>query len=110
MSGALLFTGRPPQKTPVTIILVPIAILTEGFYLPEGGMGKITEALSKSLRNNGGEIFLNSKVNKILVKNGSVYGLEIDGQGLVEVDAVISTVSGMETFSSLLKPEEVTKG
>ena len=111
MAGALLcITGTPPQKTPVLMILGLVAILSEGFYLPEGGMGKIPEALSQSLRNNGGEIFLNSKVNKILVKNGVVYGLEIDGQGLVEVDAVISTVSGMATFGSLLNPEDLPRG
>ena len=61
MSGALLYiTGTPPQKTPVPMILVPVAVLTEGFYLPEGGMGKIPEALSQCVKNNGGEIFLNS--------------------------------------------------
>jgi phytoene desaturase len=111
MAGALLYiTGTPPQKTPIPMILALIAVLTEGFYLPEGGMGKIPEALSQSLRSNGGEIFLKSKVNKILVKNGSVYGLEIGGQGLVEVDAVISTVSGMATFSSLLNAEDLPRG
>jgi phytoene desaturase len=110
MAGAMLFTGIPPQKTPVILILGLIAILSEGFYLPEGGMGKIPETLSQSLRNNGGEIFLNSKVDKIFVKNKRVWGLEIDGQGMVEVDAVISTASGMETFSSLLRPEGLPRG
>jgi phytoene desaturase len=111
MAGALLYlTGVPPQKTPVPMMLVPAAILTEGFYLPEGGMGKIPEALSQCLRNHGGEIYLKSKVNKILLKNGTVYGLEIDGQGLVEVDAVISTVSGMVTFGSLLNAEDLPRG
>ena len=110
MAGALLFTGLRPQKTPVISILGLIAILSEGFYLPEGGMGRIPEALSQSLRKNGGEIFLNSKVHKILLKNGRVYGLEIEGQGLVEVDAVISTASGMATFSSLLNPADLPGG
>jgi phytoene desaturase len=111
MSGSLLYiTGAPPQKTSVLMTLSPVAILTEGFYLPEGGMGKIPEALSQPLRKNGGEIFLNSKVNRIFLKNGVVYGLEIEGQGLIEVDAVISTISGMLTFNSLLKPEDLPRG
>ena len=110
MAGALWYTGTPPQKTPVLSILGLIAILSEGFYLPEGGMGKIPEALGQSLKNNGGEIFLNSKIHKIIVKNGRVYGLEVNGQGLVEVDAVISTVSGMITFGSLLNPEDLPGG
>lgn len=107
MSGVLLFAGEPPQKTPVQSILGLVAMLTEGFYLPEGGMGKIPEALSHALRNNGGEIFLNAKINQIIVKNGGVQGLQVDGQGLVEVDAVLSTVSGMMTFGSLLNQADV---
>jgi len=108
MSGVLLYTGLPPQKTPVFQLLGLIAMLRDGFYVPEGGMGKIPEALSQSLKNNGGEIYLNSKVRKIRVKNRCVYGLEVEGQGLVDVDGVISTVSGMVTCGSLLNPEDVS--
>ena len=110
MAGSmLLFSGTTAQKMPVKLIVNLIAILTEGLFLPVGGMGKIPEALSQSLRKNGGEIFLKSKVDKIILKNGSVCGLEIDGQGLVEVDAVISSVSGMATFSSLLNAEDLPR-
>ncbi|MBI5057765.1 MAG: NAD(P)/FAD-dependent oxidoreductase [Nitrospirae bacterium] len=110
MSGVMLFSGMPPQKTPVLSILGLVAMLTEGFYLPEGGMGKIPEALSRSLMNNGGEIFLNSKADKIIIRNGRVHGLQVEGQGLVEADAVISTASGMATFSSLLNDEDIPNG
>lgn len=110
MSGVLLFAGKPPQKTSVLSILGLVAMFTEGFYLPEGGMGKIPEALSQSLKNNGGEIFLNSPVSKIITKNGRVQGLEVDGRGLIEADAVLSTVSGMVTYSSLLNDKDIPSG
>ena len=110
MSGVTLFAGRPPQNMPVRSLLGLVAMLIEGFYLPEGGMGKIPEALSHALRNNGGQISLNSKINKIVIKDGRVQGLEVDGRGLVEVDAVISTVSGMLTFGSLLDQQDLPHG
>jgi len=110
MAGVLLFAGEPPQKMPVQSILGLVAMLTEGFFLPEGGMGKIPEALSQALRTNGGEIFLNSTINQIVVKDGRVQGLQVTGQGVVEVDAVVSTVSGMLTFGSLLNPKDVPNG
>lgn len=111
VAGALLYvTGTSPQKTPVPLMLVPVAILTEGFYLPEGGMGRIPETLGQYFKKSGGEIFLNSKVKRIRLKNGFVQALEIEGQDLVEVDAVLSTVSGMATYSSLLHPEDLPKG
>lgn len=110
MAGVLLYAGTPPQKSPVQAILGLVAMLSEGFYLPEGGMGRIPEALSRAMTGNGGAIFLNSMVDRIAVKNGRVHGLEIDGQGFVEADAVVSTVSGMLTFSSLLDSADVPEG
>jgi len=107
MTGGLLYTGAPPEKTPALSILGLVAMLTDGFYLPEGGMGRIPDALSLSLKNNGGEISLNSKIHKIIVTNGRVSGLEVEGQGVVEIDAVISTVTGMATFGSLMDPDHV---
>ena len=107
MSGGLLYTGAPPEKTPAQSILGLVAMLTEGFYLPEGGMGRIPEALSISLNNNGGEINLNSKIHRIIVTNGRVSGLEVEAQGVVEIDAVISTATGMATFGVLMDPDDV---
>lgn len=110
IAGITLYAGKPPQKMPVQSILGLVAMLTEGFYLPHGGMGKIPEALGRALNNNGGEIFLHSKIDKLVVKNKRIQGLEVDGQGLVEADAVISTVSGMLTFGSLLNQEDTPNG
>lgn len=107
MSGALLYAGSPPQKTPAVQVLGLVAMLSEGCFLPEGGMGKIPQALSQCLSNYGGEIFLKSKVGRIIVRDGCVRGVEVEGQGGVDADAVISTVSGMATLGSLLNPQDV---
>jgi phytoene dehydrogenase-like protein len=104
----LLFTGTTPQKMSVKLILNVVAILSEGYFLPVGGMGKIPEALGHSLKRNGGEISLNAKVRKIVLKNGRVYALEIEGEGLVEVDAVIST-AGTASLVSLLNSEDLAR-
>lgn len=110
LSGVLLYTGLPPEKTPASSILGLVAMLHEGFFLPEGGMGKIPETLSQAVEQNGGEIYLNSKINRIVLKDGRACGLEVEPQGWVEADAVISTVSGMLTFDSLLRPDDVPAG
>lgn len=70
-------------------------------------MGQIPEALSRGIQNNGSEIFLNSVINRIVVADGCVQGLEVEGQGVVEADAVIWTVDGMITFGSLLDQKDV---
>jgi phytoene desaturase len=105
LSGILLYSGLPPEKNSAMGLLGLIALLAEGFYLPEGGMGRIPQVLEKALRDNGGEIHLNSSVKQILVKDGNVCGLEIEASENIETRAVISTVSGMLTFGQLLAPQ-----
>jgi phytoene desaturase len=88
-------------------MLALVAMFDEGFYLPEGGMGAIPNALRDVLRKHGGDIFTGAKVEKIKTMNGRVSGLDVQGYGVVRVDAVISAVSGMLTFGSLLDAENV---
>jgi phytoene dehydrogenase-like protein len=102
MSGVLLYTGLPPDNQPTISVLGLVTLFSDGFHLPEGGMGKIPEALSRAMLAHGGEIHLNARVKKIVVREGRTCGLEVEGQGWVEVDAVLSTVSGMLTFGALL--------
>ena len=107
LSGALLYAGLPPDRTPVIALVGLIAMMSEGFHLPEGGMGRIPEALSQALQKHGGDILLNSKVERIAVENGRVCGVDVAGQGRVDAAVVISTASGMLTFDSLMHPDDV---
>ena len=110
MSGVLLYTGLPPEKQPALSVLGLVTLFSDGFHLPEGGMGRVPEALSRALPSHGGEIHLNARVDRIVVRDGRVRELEVHGQGLVEVDAVISTVSGMLTFGPLLDDADAPRG
>ncbi len=107
LSGALLFAGLPPEKQPILSIFGLISMLDEGLYLPKGGMGKIPDALHRVLKQRGGEIYLNAKIKQISVRGRRARGVEVEGRGLVEADAVLSTASGMATFGLLLNPEDV---
>lgn len=107
MAGNLLYTGLAPDKAPVAQILGLVALFDDGLHLPEGGMGAIPEALGAALGRQGGEIFLGARVERIHVTNGRVRGVEVDGHGSTQADAVISTASGMLTFGSLLGEQDV---
>lgn len=107
MAGALLYTGVPPDKMPAISLLGLVAMFRDGYFLPEGGMGNISETLGHAVREQGGDIHLNSNISRILVKNGRVHGVDVENEGPIEVDAVISTTSAMQTFSSLLSGRDV---
>lgn len=106
MSGTLLFTGIPSDQAPAASLLGLAAMFRQGYFIPEGGMGSIPDTLAQAARAEGGEINLNAKVNRILVNNGRACGVDVDNVGIVTVDAVISTTSGMHTFESLLSERD----
>jgi phytoene desaturase len=109
-SGALLFNGVPAEEMPVSMILGLVSMLQDGYWLPEGGMGKITDAVRDVLVRYGGEVCLNTKVERIVLRDGRVVGVEASRMGFLEGAMVLSTASGMATTLSLLAAEDATAG
>ena len=66
-----------------------------------GGMGSITQALSKSLAASGGEIRAGKGVERVLVKNGRAVGVVLDGGDEIYGKRVVSNMDVKRTF---LKP------
>lgn len=110
LAGVTLYTGLPPEQTPVLQIVGLVAMLTDRFYLPEGGMSRIPAVLADVLASHGGEVHLNARVNSILVERDRVVGLDIDGYGRQGFDAVVSSTSAMTTLTRLLDAEHVPGG
>ena len=107
LSGTLLYSGIPPDQAPAASLLSLAAMFRQGYFIPEGGMGRIPDTLGDAVREQGGEIRLNAKVNRIVVNNGRACGIDVEGEGVVGVDAVVSTTSGMHTCGSLLSARDV---
>jgi phytoene desaturase len=102
LAGALLYAGAPPDEMPAALLLGLVAMLRDGYFLPQGGMGRMPEVLSDALKARGGDIHLNSSIRRILVSGGRAHAVEVEHEGVVEVDAVISTTSAMHTYGTLL--------
>ncbi len=103
---ALLYAGAPPDKQPATSLLGLASMLREGYFLPEGGMGRIPEVLKESIQTREGRIQLNAPVKRIMVSSGRVHGIELANGEVLEFDAVISTVSAMHTYRTLLSDDD----
>jgi len=107
LSGAMLYTGLPPERTPALALFGLAAMFRYGYFIPEGGMGRLPEVLGAAVRQQGGVIHLNSRVNRIVVRHGRACAVDAEGAGRIEVDAVLSTTSGMHTYASLLAPDDI---
>ncbi len=107
-AGAItLYTGLAPRHTPVTQIIGLMALLEEGFFLPEGGMGGITAALARRAMRNGTEVRLNARVERIECVHGRLKGVWLAGGEFVPAAAVIATNSAVDTIINLLDPEAI---
>ncbi len=107
LGGLMLAASVPLEQMPALSLVLLAAMLIEGYHLPVGGMGRITEVLGQCLADRGGEIHLGAPVQRIVVENGRVCGVEVAGHDRVAADAVLSTTSGMQTFGELVPPDAV---
>jgi phytoene desaturase len=107
IAAVTLYTGLPPERTPVFQIFGFISMLQDGLYLPEGGMGAISGVMHKAFCDLGGKVIAGTRVEKIRTEGGRVRALVIEGKEEVLTDAVISTAGGMATFTDLMDPSTV---
>lgn len=109
LSGALQYTGVAPEKLPIFSILGVVSMLRDGFFVPEGGMGVISQVLAESARKNGVDITLGKTVKRVLSSNGRVKGVELETGEQLSADAIISSLSGMLTYGRLMEPGAVPR-
>ncbi len=107
LTGTLLYSGLPAESMPVSTILGLVATVSEGLYLPEGGMGRVPEVLNRALNSRGVSVFLNSQIDKIIIENGRACGVQTKNGERIDAAAVISTASGMLTFGSMIDKQHV---
>jgi len=69
--------------------------------IPKGGTGGISNAIASAARALGAEIRTEARVERILVKDGRVVGVALQGSGdVIESDVVLSSVDARRTASA----------
>ena len=101
MEFPVLFLGAMPQDTPALYSLMNYAGLKLGTWYPQGGFGKVIDAIAHVGRSNGVNIHLNAPVEKILVKDGTATGIRVKGEEL-DFDGVIAGADYHHVESQLL--------
>lgn len=85
---------EPPSRTSFLFVAILISkALMEGVFYPRGGMGKIPKAILTSFLNTGGEILLQTEVNKILIKDGRVDGIETRDGKVYRSSLILSNIN-----------------
>lgn len=74
--------------------------------MPQMRSHELSLALEKAIRDNGGDIWYNSEVEKILVKDGKVYGVLMDGREIY-ADHIICNSHMSNAIAGMIDPEEL---
>jgi phytoene dehydrogenase-like protein len=106
--------GSPPSRTSFVFDSMLRLSYFLGNYYPEGGSQAFVDDLARLLEESGGDILMQSMVERILVEDGRATGVEIQtGIGrrrhavTVRADHVVSNADLLLTYEKLLGPAVV---
>jgi phytoene dehydrogenase-like protein len=81
---------------------------TVGFPVPEGGAGRLTEALADRFTTLGGEIRCSTRVEQVLVERRRAVGVRTaEGQTLRARHAVLADVIASRLYGDLVAPQDL---
>jgi len=104
MCSLLGYVGTPPDKTPAHKALgACLAYFIHGGYYVKGGARSLANALKNSIEKNGGKVLTKCTVDKILVKDNKVIGIQ-SGKSILKSPIVVSNANAKVTFTKLLAP------
>jgi all-trans-retinol 13,14-reductase len=94
--------GLPPKQSAFMVhAMIARHYLHGGFY-PVGGSWRIADSIIPKIRKPGGEVFTYASVERIVLEDGSVTGVEMADGHRIECRMVISSAGVSNTFGSLL--------
>ncbi len=102
------FMGIPPSRSPAALSAVMLeSYHRHGTYHFLGGSQAVSDALVEVIKENGGEVRLNTRVDKILIHDGKAVGVRTKGGKEIYADYVISNANGYDTYFKLVGEEHL---
>ncbi len=111
ISGLWGYFGLPPSKLSPFYYAMPLmGYLEGGGYYPAGTSQKISNALAGIIKTNGGQVKLNTRVEKILTRDHAAIGVRTADGSEFRGRAVISNANAIDTFGRMLDEKELPQG
>jgi phytoene desaturase len=95
------YNGSSPFKAPATLNIIQHVEYNLGAYVCTKGVYEIPKAIAALAVKNRANIYSKQKVEKIIVKNRTIYGALVDGKQK-EYDIIISNADVNYTYKNLL--------
>ncbi|MEZ0228928.1 MAG: phytoene desaturase family protein [Planctomycetota bacterium] len=93
LAGQAFLHGTPPSRAPFWVhALVTDSFISEGAWGIDGGGDALARALSRRIKEAGGEVRLADGATKILVEERTVKGVELESGERVDAPIVIAAI------------------
>ncbi len=99
--------GSPPSRLSFVTFALAAIMEAEGSYFCVGGFQSMVDGLVAALERDGGELAVDSAVERVLVEDGHVAGVELAGGTVVRAPVVISNADARHTFEDLVGEEHL---
>ncbi|MCQ2576010.1 MAG: NAD(P)-binding protein [Treponema sp.] len=101
------YIGEPTNSVNAVIMgMILHTYVEHGAGIPENFSHEMSLAVEQSIRKNGGQIWYNSPVEKILIKNKKAYGVVVNGKEIYS-DHVICNCFPDDVFGHMVEKSEV---
>ena len=101
-----VYLGVPTNRVNFTIFATMVYLyVRRKAYVPKNRSHEYTTALDAKIREFGGDIEYNTKVEKILVENGKIIGVETVNGDKIKTNHVISNASPTLVYNKLISPK-----
>lgn len=105
------YLGLPPSRLSFLYWSVMLmSFIEEGAFYCQGSFQNMVNAFVEALQKNGGELLLNSRVRRILVKDRKVAGVILENGQRINTPVVISNADAMQTLQELVGIEHLPSG
>jgi phytoene dehydrogenase-like protein len=110
LTGAALHTDLAPDSSASSMFGWLLCGLGQqvGFPVPEGGAGQLTAALVARLEARGGRLVCNTRVSRVIVRDGRAVGvLTAEGEEVAAGRAVVADVGAPALYRDMVGPEHL---
>jgi phytoene desaturase len=108
MASALWpYMGAEPSRLSFFAYSQFIGVLVDGPYYCEGTFQSLVDAFVTALERNGGELAVQTPVTRILVEDGRVAGVELEGGRTLRATLVVSNADARHTFEDMIGVDQL---
>lgn len=100
------FAGAPPELGSGIFGFIALSEHL-GIYYPKGGMIAIPRGIQKAGEDFGLEVQTEKKVERILVQDGTAFGVELEDGSEITSRVVVSNVNAQVTYLKMIRPENL---